>query len=167
MSVSFESYIEVKNPESGKWEPRDSPDDRDIFSYEALQFLGDCHNKQHFCPVMPIHHGWPKDSDWLNEEIAGFWGPSTRREEIDNDNNFSHGWVSLSELLAFDYDQFFEDRYDNNHRGPGGRDERLLPEGKGEIKTVRVFLGDFFFSRIEILKTLGEPENVRVFFNLS
>lgn len=32
------------------------------------------------------------------------------------------------------------------------------------MKTYREFLGKFFFEELELMKTLGEPEDVRVVF---
>jgi hypothetical protein len=170
MSIGLESYIEVKNPETGKWEFKESPDDRDIFSYEALQILGHYRQEEHGCPVIEVHSGWPEDSDFLNEvlnpgELYVWWGPTTRREDWMNDNDFSHGWVTLAELLSFDYDQCFEDRY-NYNRGVSN-ESYTLPVGVGKQTTMREFVGEFYFSRIAYLETLGKPDDVRVFYNLS
>lgn len=61
----------------------------------------------------------------------------------------SHSWLTLAELLAFDYAQTFAD-------------ERV--DGEPEVKTVRDFLGDWYFGRLELLSKLGAPEDVRVVF---
>ena len=66
-------------------------------------------------------------------------------------NKHSHSWLSVKELLDFNYEAEMEDRrvvIDNNHGStcePGG----------GEKMTYREFLGRHFFKDLEVLKELG------------
>lgn len=87
----------------------------------------------------------------------------TNDDERLGDHSFS--WLSLKELLDFNYDQTFEDRRVTVQTGPRSWNGAGEAEpGGGEQTTFREFLGEAFFSQLEILKTYGEPENVRVVF---
>lgn len=70
-------------------------------------------------------------------------------------------WLSLDELLAFDYDRTFEDRRctkDGNGAADAG-------EGSGKIVTFREFLGPLFFRDLEIMRKLDpDPKNIRIVF---
>jgi hypothetical protein len=72
----------------------------------------------------------------------------------------SHSWFLLSELLAFDYEKIFWNR--RIKRGIGGA--AFAEEGEGIHQTYREFLGEDFFGTLEIMKQLGEPDQVRVVF---
>lgn len=181
MSIGLDCFIEVRNPDTRKWEEHifvhtePLAYDYAIFSYDALTFLTG--RKNDAC--MPwigdeiADRGWPTDSDWLNESNgAEGWFEETKLQSLDNDNNFARSYVTLKELLDFDYDQKFINRTNPNfHMGSGTgipRDERRsLPEGEGYEDTVRNCLSQSFFNALEYLKELGAPEDVRVIYNLS
>ena len=79
-------------------------------------------------------------------------------DEITDFEAYGKTWVLLSELLDFDYNATFEDR---RNYGPG---PDTLDAGKGEVITYRLHLGDLYFTNLELLKTLGPPEHVRIVF---
>jgi hypothetical protein len=68
---------------------------------------------------------------------------------------YGHSWVSLRELIEFDYNKGFEDRRSGM--------ETVEP-GKGKKILYKDFLGTHFFEHLETLKTLGDVDNVRIVF---
>ena len=86
------------------------------------------------CKPLSYPRGLPPDSPNSGWEDGGYLG----------DHSFS--WFLLSELLAFDYSQKFPNRRHN------------------EIETYADLVGEEFFKSLEILKTLGPPEHVRLLF---
>ena len=99
-------------------------------------------NVRNYSRVPPISEprGLPED---ISEDVK------SESEEYWSGDGHSHSWVSLKELLDFDYEKTFEDR---------------RCEGDGEVVSFKKFLGEQFFAQIEILKTLGDPEDVRIVF---
>lgn len=63
----------------------------------------------------------------------------------------SASWLSLDELLAFNYDQPVEDRRVTINGNGGCTAER----GGGEMTTYREFLGKQFFDDLEKMKAVG------------
>lgn len=181
MSIGLDCFIEVRNSKTRKWEEHKfihRPSlayNYAIFSYDALTFLTG--RKNDAC--MPwigediSERGWPTDSDWLNESngMEG-WFEETKLQSLYNDNDFNRSYVTLQELLDFNYDQKFLNRTNPDfHMGSGTgipRDERRsLPEGQGFEDTVRKCIGKSFFDALDYLKELGNPKDVRVIYNLS
>lgn len=68
----------------------------------------------------------------------------------------SASWLSLKELLEFDYDQIFEDRRNGGY---------TCEPGKGELTTYKEFLGEGFFEDLEKLKNSGADRIVFWFDN--
>ena len=115
--------------------------------YGLFGFLADVRNYA-CCTPLSEPRGFP--DDWM----------STPKEEMHEDRH-SKSWFLLSELLAFDYDQTFW----NRRIFKDGSGVALAKEGEGTIQTYRDLLGVDYFKHLEILKTLGPPENVRVVFS--
>lgn len=147
-------------------------------SYGMFGFLADVRNYSHVPPLGECK-GLPRDSEYLNEEIKpmefnyGYVNNGiayNRREEILKDLNYhSHNYYTLRELIEFDYSQTFEDlRYTKVEKLPNGgtwSDGAAIAEpGKGTMTTFKEFLKEGFFEEIEVLKTLGDPDSVRVVF---
>jgi hypothetical protein len=64
-----------------------------------------------------------------------------------------------------DYDAPIEDRRITVRTGPNSWNGGGTAEpGGGTQTTLRAFLGDHFMSHVEALKSLGEPDDVRVVF---
>ena len=180
MSIGLDCLIEVRNKQTRQWEEHNFVHreplayDYAIFSYDAIAFLTGRRNDD----CMPwigqeiAGRGWPTDSDWLNETSGSGWYIETVMETLDNDNDYARSFVSLKELLDFDYDQTFLNRTNPDfHMGSGTaipRDERRsLPQGEGYPDTVRNCISQSFFNALEYLKELGDPQDVRVIYNLS
>lgn len=141
-------------------------------SYSVYGFLGNIRNSAN-SPFITESRGLPDDSVYLNSIEKGSWfGDTTRASEIRNDgNNYGYSWVTLAELLAFNYDQAFENlRGSSLKRSPNGQvvsyhGNLELKPGEGEVMTLRNHLENtYFFEHVEGLRAFGEPENVRVIF---
>jgi hypothetical protein len=113
-------------------------------SYGMFGFLADVRN---YSAVPPISQprGLPTDFTADMDEFGGcFLG----------DHSFS--WLSLDELLAFDYDQPVEDRRVTRQTGPNSWDGGVTADpGDGEMTTYREFLGEGFFADLAELKRVG------------
>lgn len=122
--------------------------------YGLFGWLADVRNYSH-SPVIVEPRGLPLDiSPEVRDEYNGW------REDA-----HSCSWLSLAELIEADYDQVFWDRRITRQEAPGMfNGAALAGAGEGERRTLREFLGEGYFETIEILKTLGKPEDVRVVF---
>jgi hypothetical protein len=110
---------------------------------------------RNYSKVPPIseHRGLPADLDYEREDIDRLLG----------EHSFS--WLSLSELLEFDYDAYFENQRTTEIKS-GWRDHSAdAGVGNGRSTTLREFLGPDFFRDLEIMRKLDtNPQNVRVVF---
>jgi hypothetical protein len=132
-----------------KDEPKFIPEPFNWRSYSMYGFLADVRNYS-YSPVISEPRGLPDDvSDEVKKEYD-YW---------DMDGH-SHSWLTLRELLDYDYDQIFEDRRTTKD-GDGAAD---AGEGNGVKTSIREFLGESFFEQIEGMQKLGNPEDVRVVF---
>lgn len=158
MGADIHSFAEVR--ENGKWKKvgkvfngyNNSKTDCpfDWRSYSMFGFLADVRNYSK-SPVICEPKGLPKDSEHLN---ADYHGEPYRDWIMDGDH--SHTYLTLKELTEYDYNQEFEDLRLNG--GETGE------PGEGEKTTIRDFLEEGFFDDIEVLKTLGSSDDVRVVF---
>jgi hypothetical protein len=114
-------------------------------SYGTFGFLADVRNMSRVPCIQEPVYSLPED---CSEEL---------RRRYEDYDNWPCSHITLKTLLEFDYDQTFEDR-----RIDGGN---TCEPGSGEVVTFREFLGETFFRDLEIMKTLGAPENVRVIFH--
>lgn len=179
MGADIHIFVEIKKAD--KWQrltekifpehgDRKTDAPFDWRSYGMFGFLADVRN---YSEVPPISEkkGLPDDSEWLNEkETDGWGGETTRKAEILDNYYHSFSWLSLKELLDFDYEKEFEDlrytettyRADGSVSGSNGA--AVAKKGNGNITTFSEFLGGDFFRCLEILKTLGSQEDVRIVF---
>lgn len=112
-------------------------------SYGMFAFLANVRNYSHV-PPLSEPRGFPEDMAGVDPEDTPL-------------GEHSFTWLSVSELLAFDYDQSFE-----NRRGVGASD---LGQGNGSVITFREFLGPHFFRDLAIIQSLcKDPSTVRVVF---
>lgn len=151
MGCDIQSFVEVRN--NGEWKEVDT-DWYKWRDYSVFAFLADVRNYSHIKPI--------SDPRGLPEDVSN----SVLREYED-----ARGWVhtptylTLSELLAHDYDQVFWDRRVTKQIGERAwTGAGLAEEGEGSHLSVREFLGEFFFKEVERLKEYGDLENVRVVF---
>lgn len=116
-------------------------------SYGMFAFLAGVRNYSDIRPIsMP--RGLPEDFD-NGEDGEG---------EYVGDHSFS--WLTLKELLDFDYDQPVEDRRVTVQTGPNSWDGGATAEpGGGKMTTYRTFLGQGFFDDLELLRKV-EAERI-------
>ncbi|MBV8884400.1 MAG: hypothetical protein JO235_10450 [Chroococcidiopsidaceae cyanobacterium CP_BM_RX_35] len=155
-------------------------------SYNLFAFLANLRNDSG-CPVITPPRGLPED--WFVEEEypdCCYYGDPNQWVRGILQNYSPHSWLLLSELLEFDYDQLFEEKEELNteargvvNRGqsnPGlqlleimdpdrkPKESTVVLENIGRLVSVREHIGEEFFRTLDVLKTLGEPNNVRVVF---
>ena len=117
--------------------------------YGMFGFLANVRNYSRVPVLAEPKYSLPEDvSAAIKEEYGDYNGWHTTT------------WLTLRQLLDFDYDQVFWDRRVMKN----GNGAALADEGEGEHLTVRKFLGESFFRDIDVLKTLGDPNKVRVVF---
>lgn len=143
-------------------------------NYGVFGFLADVRN--YSCSeVICEPKGFPDDSEVLNQPVEqnDVYGNSndivTLRNELDDSDYHSKSWLTLKELLDFDYEKTFWDRRISRttHNEFGGSftdGAALANEGEGKTITYRDHLGESFFKDLETLKTFGNPEDVRIIF---
>lgn len=160
-----EGFIEISNEKEKSNEPFDWR------SYTIFAFLAGVRNYD-CCEPISEPKGLPDDSEFLNEiyDEDAFYGVATTNKQDIEEGYHSCSYLTLKELLDFDYEKTFWNRrisrttYRTDGSVSGSNGACLAEEGEGEIITYRENLGSNFFKEIEELKTLGEPENVRVVF---
>ena len=127
-------------------------------SYSMFAFLADVRNYDH-CEPVSKPKGLPNDvCDEVKKEY----------EDWECDDH-SASYLTLKELLEFDYDKVFWNRrisrttY-NENGGSFTNGAAIAEEREGTHVTYREKLGEFFFTHLEELKELGNPDEVRVVF---
>ncbi len=169
MGCDIHSFAEVRK--NGKWEkvgevfPLDDWD-RNYFKkdfgdspinwrdYSLYGWLADVRN--YSCvPAISQPRGIPDD---VSPEVA--------QENNDwADDGHSHSWLSLAELLAVNYETVFWDRRVTRQEAPNfWNGAALANEGEGKHITLREHLSEGYFRVLETLKTLGNPDDVRIVF---
>jgi len=189
MGLDMTTYVEVKR--EGKWvliEDKiftDAPDKSNSpfnwRSYAMYGFLGNMRNDSN-SEYLSYCRGLPEDSEYLNSPhkhaytfnpFSGEDIPLSMQETNKSwlyDIGHGHSFVYLKELLDFDYSKKFEDLrgdetiYDSREKVIGYNGCVIVEPGYGEIKSYTDFLPETFFTNIQELRTLGVPEDVRVFF---
>lgn len=147
--------------------------------YSVFAFLADVRNYDHCTPIIPETRGLPKDSEWLNSphkyaydvnpmsgEAIPVADQETNMQYVGDYGDYhSHSWITLKELLDHDYDKTFWNRRITRQLSPNcWSGSEIANEGEGKIISYRENLGEEFFKDIELLKTYGNPEDVRVIF---
>lgn len=143
--------------------------------YAVFGFLANVRNYSHCEPICEPK-GLPDDSEYLNTPLDepqnySYYGYDngtayTQKGEIECDANYhSLSWLTLKELLDFDYEKTFWDRRITRQEAPNvWNGAALANEGEWQTITYREHLGEGFFKDIDVLKTLGNPEDVRIIF---
>lgn len=181
MGADIHSFYERKL--GGKWVKQDEPifpdynDEKnaspfDWRNYGMFGFLADVRNYSQI-PPLAEPRGLPDDSEYLNS-IDDNWdsrifGANTVKQELLDSEDHSFSYFTVAELLAFDYDDTFENmRVSVTHYTPGGGSitdgASTAEKGNGTIITYRDFLGSSYFKDLKILKNLGDPEDTRIVF---
>lgn len=103
-------------------------------NYGMFGFLANVRNYSKVPCISPAR-GLPEDVDEL-----------IRAEYEDNFDVHTASWLTIEELLSFDYNQTFEDRRINGD---------VLPIGEGKMLTIREFLGEKFIDKLKKMKEDG------------
>lgn len=154
MGCDIHSYVEQQNS-TGQWQhvSGDWPDDGPFGwrSYGLFGFLADVRNSS-CVPPLAAQRGLPVD---LSMEVI------LKRHEDDVIMwTHSTSWLTVDELLAFDYDATFEDR-----RVTVGSDGAATAQpGDGKTVAYREFLGESFFRDLDELRKLNEQGSTRIVF---
>jgi len=127
-------------------------------SYSMFAFLAGVRNYDHSEPLSEPK-GLP---DGISDEV---------KEEYEQWECDAHSvsYLTLKELLDFDYDKVFWNRrisrttY-NENGGSFTNGAAIAEEGEGTHVTYRENLGEFFFTHLKELQELGEPDDVRIVF---
>jgi len=125
---------------NGKWEIIRGLAPFDWRSYGMFGFLAGVRNYSDVTPLSEPR-GLPDDTPEYEECELG---------------DHSHSWLSIEELLGFNYDAEMEDRRVSRVM-PGGwvNGGATAEPGGGTMTTYRSFLGDGFFDELEKLKAAG------------
>lgn len=169
MGCDIHSYAEVRK--NGKWEkvgevfPLDDFDKEwqkkdfgdhpiDWRDYSLYGWLADVRNYSCVDPISQPR-GLPSDiSQEVLQESNGWDG-----------DGHSHSWLSLTELLSVDYEKVFWNRRVTKQVQQGWLDgAALADEGEGTHIALREHLSEAYFRVLEALKTLGNPDDVRIVF---
>lgn len=140
--------------------------DYDLFpirNYSVYAFLADVRNYDH-CEPISEPRGLPEDSPYLNETYDDGWYMTTRRSDLLEGDYFCRTWLTLKELLAFDYDKVFWNRRVTKKEGNVWNGAALAEEGEGRMISYRDNLGDYYFNTLEDLKKFGEEVRIIIWF---
>ena len=105
-------------------------------NYSVFALLANVRNDNKVIPIS-LPKGLPDDSEYLNFKIDG---KTTRKKDFLDFNSYeyhSHSYLTLKEILEYDY---------------------------SKINISNQFRYEEFYEDLELLKTLGEPDNVRIVF---
>ncbi len=134
--------------------------------YALFAFIG---NVRNFFMLNPIaqSRGLPDDHESIEQQA-----PLTfAYDEVESASRYpyqileghSQTWVSVRELLDFNYDQPIEDRRCYSVHTTNGS----VPKGEGVTTTYRELLGEHYFKELNILSKISSPENARVVFSFN
>jgi hypothetical protein len=175
MGCSIHSFAEKRNKETNKWEMvgdvftlsdyykkhmKKEKNSHPFYrqSYSTLAFLADVRNYNH-CEPLVEPKGIPKDvCETIRSEWENWFG-----------DGHSASFLTAKELLEFDYDkEFWNRRISRTTIMPDGikftDGASTANEGEGAIISYRENLDEMFFIHLEELKSLGEPDDVRIVF---
>jgi hypothetical protein len=143
MGCDIHSFAERRNS-VGEWEIIEGVYPFEKRIYGVFAFLADVRNDTEVEPISPPR-GIPEDSPT--------YGKLSKWLDHDSDTWHSGSWLSIRELLDFDYDrEFVNEDYD-------------VPEDYNRETTYREFLGSDFFANLERLKEIGADRVVFCFDN--
>lgn len=162
MGCDIHSVAEKR--EGDEWVSVDHEPFRDGRSYAVFGWLADVRNYSAI-PHISDPRGFPADFDktkfgYEAEEEQGNWY-SSRGYSPDY---HTPSWLTVSELLAVDYEQIVEDRRVTRQLPSGIISGGVTGEpGEGTKMTLREFLGEWYFGHLDKLKELGAERIVFCF----
>jgi hypothetical protein len=153
MGCDIHAFAERKNSEN-KWVLVMGG----VFSNRNYGVFGFLANTRNYSVVTPISlpKGLPDDISNPVQAVRNIWAG----------DGHSDSWLSIEELISFDYDQEFEDRRVTKQIAPNYRDGGYTCEEETGIKTTfRNFLGSDFFQELDSLKECGAQRIIFWFDN--
>lgn len=151
MGCDIHAWIEVKN-EDGTWSGVEQP--YISRSYGLFGLLANVRNYSHV-PSIAESKGVPVDASEEYRNSVEYW---------DGDGH-SHSYLTLEELLNYNYNQVFWNRRVTKQIAPNyWNGASLAEEGEGTHEVVKAFIGENFFKILDQMKSLGSPDNVRLCF---
>jgi len=140
MGLDMSCFCEIRGCD-GKWQLFHGDFERTwVFGdrfYSVFAFLSGIRNEEYGLPVIAKPRGLPDGaSDWI-------------LEHCDRDQEYGDwyvSWLSLKELLDYDYDLIFCDAK------------------TGEMRTMRQSLPSLFFETLEMLQSFAKSEDLRLIF---
>ena len=153
--MACDIHVWAERRADGCWEVLGCmPEALESHDYGMFGFLAGIRNYSAVTPIAECR-GLPQDA-----------GNGVREAFEDCDGPHSASWLSLEELLSFNYDQPMEDRRATRAIEPIGVDGRATADpGGGETTTYREFLGEHFLKALEELKAAGAERIVFWFDN--
>lgn len=157
MGCDIHTIVETRQPDLTWQSIALDPPIFDCRTYGLFGFLANVRNYSHVPCIKEPLHKWPDNI-------------GTKAKKFQENNPYdchSYHSLTLKELQLFDYDQTFEDRRVCRTVGNFTNGAALADEGDGEMKTIRNFLGEWYFSELERLNHLAatlklEPSDIRV-----
>lgn len=124
-------------------------------SYGVFGFLANARNYSAIRPIaMP--RGFPEDASGTTRSAYDWWGCDAH----------TPSWLTIEELLAYDYEQQIEDRRYTRQEAPNFFNGAATCEpGDGKHMTLREFLGERFFEDLKLLSDGGAQRIVFWFDN--
>lgn len=126
-------------------------------SYSVFAFLAGVKN---YSAIIPIDapRGFPKDCS-----------PEIQRERAEFGYAYADSWLTVAELVDFDYSRSFEDRRVVRQISPHTYDHGATCEpGRGRITTFKEFLGPLFFEELDRLNgnaCFQKPDRIVFWFD--
>jgi len=133
-------HVVIEKKIEGKWVQIDVPD---VFDYRSYGYFGFLANVRNYSAITPIDdpRGVPEDVKEQYKEI------------INDDNYHSFSWLSVEELLNYNYDQIIKDRRCTRRIGENYYSGACTCEiGEGLKFSLRDFLSVNFFENLKRLK---------------
>lgn len=173
MGCDIHSFAEVRQPD-GSWakvgdvfplnefgrEWKKKAHDEHPFDWRNYRVFGFLAGVCNYSAIQPLSEpkGLPID---ISPEVAA------GAEYWDGDGH-SHSWLTLAELLSRDYDAEIWDRRYTKQVGPrsfdGGATCAVDEIHLGTRNSLREFLGPHFMEHLNVLKSLGASDSVRIVF---
>ncbi len=151
MGCDIHTITEAKTSDGWKAALLDKP----IFDWRSYRMYGFLADVRNYSEAPPIHErrDWPEDITPEAKDLREHWDM----------NAHSFTYVTLTDLLVFDYTKPVEDRRVTKQIAPNLWDGGATAEpGEGKMTTYRDFLDGTFFTELDRLSELGHHENVRV-----
>lgn len=136
MGTYIDGICQKKN-ENGEFEEVDDHNFFDFQNYGVYAWLADVRNYSEIEPIT-ARRGLPEDYvasciKSAGTEIDQWWSPVCWDDHLWD--TYAHSWLMVDEILAADFDKIVEDRRVTD-------DSYVCSKGKGNILTLREYLGD-------------------------